>query len=163
LAEEYKAWIMRGNNPTKDMGFAAFCSFCETAVNTASFMATPTLQHGHGMNAVEDNPSAASLTDAVSNFGVAYAAMQESLHNNNASISAMQGQIQMLCNALGNQPPAGMLQYPQQTNQGCSAQAANLANKDNPAAGVVAPTTAAGKTDSTEATAIVAGITKAAV
>jgi hypothetical protein len=37
---------------------------------------------------------------------------------NNASINAMQGQIQMLCNALGNQPPAGMPQYPQQTNQG---------------------------------------------
>jgi hypothetical protein len=37
------------------------------------------------------------------------------------------------------------------------------ANKDNPAAAVVVPTTAAGKTDSTEATATVAGITKAVV
>ncbi len=37
------------------------------------------------------------------------------------------------------------------------------ANKDNPAAAVVASTTAASKTDSTEATAMVAGITKAAV
>jgi hypothetical protein len=43
------------------------------------------------------------------------------LRNNNASINAMQGQIQMLCNAIGNQPPAGMIKYTQQTNQGCQA------------------------------------------
>ena len=154
---------MRGDNPTSDMDFATFSSFLETAVNVASFMAIPALQHSYGMHAIEDNPSATSLTNAVSNFGMVYAATQESLRNNNPSINVMQGQIQILCNALGTQPLVGMLQYPQQTNQGCSAQAANLANKDNPAAGVVAPTTAAGKTDSTEATAIVAGITKAAV
>jgi hypothetical protein len=51
------------------------------------------LQHGYDKNAVEDNASAASLTNAVSNFGTTYAATQESLHNNNASINAMQGQI----------------------------------------------------------------------
>ncbi len=69
------------------------------------------------MNAVEDNASAASLTYAVSSFGAAYATKQDSLHSNNASINPMQGQIQMLCNAISNQPPAGMLQYPQQNNQ----------------------------------------------
>jgi hypothetical protein len=37
------------------------------------------------------------------------------------------------------------------------------ANRDNPVVVVVAPTTAVGKTDSTEATATVVGITKAAV
>ncbi len=37
------------------------------------------------------------------------------------------------------------------------------ANKDNPVVVVVAPTTATGKTNSTEATATVAGITKAVV
>ncbi len=89
FAEEYKAWITRGNNPTNNMDFAAFCSFWETAVNIASFTATPALQHGNGLNAVEDDPSATYLTDAVSNFGAAYAAMQESLCNNNASINAM--------------------------------------------------------------------------
>ncbi len=118
FAEEYKAWIMHGNNPTNDMDFAAFHSFWETTVKIASFTATPALQHGYGMNTVEDNPSATYLTVTVSNFGVAYTAMQESLPNNNTSINAMQGQIQMLCNAFGNQPPAGMPQYPQQTNQG---------------------------------------------
>jgi hypothetical protein len=118
FVEEYKAWITHGDNPTNDMDFAVFCSFWETAVNIASFTATTALQLGYGMNAVEDNPSASYLTDAVSNFVAAYATMQESLCNNKASINAMQGQIQMLCNALGNQPPAGMPQYPQQTNQG---------------------------------------------
>ncbi len=82
---------MRGNNPTNNMDFAAFRSFWETAVNIASFTVTPASQHGYGMNAVKDNPSAASLTNAVSNFGMAYAAMQESLCNNNAAINAMQG------------------------------------------------------------------------
>jgi hypothetical protein len=109
FAEEYKAWIMRGDNPTNDMDFAAFCTFWETAINIASFTANPALQHGYGINAIENDASAASLTDAISNFGTAYPAMQESLRNNNASINAMQGQIQMLCNAIGNQPPAGML------------------------------------------------------
>jgi hypothetical protein len=115
------------------MDFVAFRSFWETAVNIniASFMATPVLQHGYGMNAVGDNPSAASLTDTVSNFGAAYVVMQESLRNSNTSINAMQGQIQMLCNALGNQPPAGMLQYPQQTNQGHQARSGQHGQQQN--------------------------------
>jgi hypothetical protein len=117
FAEEYKAWITRGNNPTNNMDFAVFRTFLEITINIASFTATPASQHGYGMNAIENDASAASLTNAVSNFGVAYATTQESLRKNNASINAMQGQIQMLCNAIGNQPPTSMLQYPQQNNQ----------------------------------------------
>jgi hypothetical protein len=131
FAEEYKAWIMPGNNPINDMDFAAFGSFWETAVNIVSFTATPASQHGYGMNAIEDDPLAAYLTDAVSNFGAAYAATQESLRNKNASINAMQGQIQMLCIALGNQPPAGMPQYPQQTNQGHPARGGQRGRQQN--------------------------------
>jgi hypothetical protein len=72
------------------------------------------------MNPVEDDASAASLTINVPNFGAAYAATQDSLRNNNTSINAMQGRIQMLCKAISNQPPAGMLQYlQQQHNQDC--------------------------------------------
>jgi hypothetical protein len=97
-----QTWITRANNPTNVMDFVAFSSFWETAINIASFTATPAVQHGCGMNAVEDDASAASLTDAFSNFGMAYAPTQESLCNNNASINAIQGQIQMLCNAIGN-------------------------------------------------------------
>ncbi len=91
FAEEYKAWITNSNNPTNNIDFAAFCSFWETAVNIVSFIATPALQHGYGMNAIEKDPSDASLTNAVLNFGAAYTTMQESLHNNNTSINTMQG------------------------------------------------------------------------
>jgi hypothetical protein len=78
------------------MNFATFHSFWENAVNIASFMATSALQHSYGMNTAEDDPTATYLTNAVSNFGAAYATRQETLRNNNASINAMQGQIQML-------------------------------------------------------------------
>jgi hypothetical protein len=131
FAEEYKAWITRSNNTANDMDCAAFHPFWENAVNIASFTATIASQLGYGMNAVEDDQSVAYLTNAVSNFGVAYAATQESLRNNNASINAMQGQIQMLCNTLDNQPPAGMPQYPQQTNQGCQAQGRQRGQQQN--------------------------------
>jgi hypothetical protein len=101
-----------GDNPTNTMDFAAFHTFWETTVNIVSFAASPALQHSYDMHAVEDNASTASLTNVVSNFGAAYATMQESLHNNNPSINVLQGQIQMLCNIIGNQPLSGMLQYP---------------------------------------------------
>ncbi len=80
------------------MSFAAFRTFWETAVNIAAFTATPASQHGYGMAAAKDDASTTSLTDAINNFGVAYAATQESLQSSNATISAMQGQLQMLCN-----------------------------------------------------------------
>ena len=105
FAEEYKAWITRGDDATNSMDFAAFRTFWESAVNIAAFTATPASQHGYGMSATEDDASTTSLTDAVNNFGVAYAATQESLRSNNATISAVQGQLQMLCNTLGKQPP----------------------------------------------------------
>jgi hypothetical protein len=82
------------------------------------------------MNILENDPSAASLTNAVSNFGTAHATTQESPLNTSTSINAMQGQI-MLCNAICNQPPAGMLQYPQQTNQGRQARGSQRGQQQN--------------------------------
>ena len=104
FAKEYKAWITRGNNAKNLMNFAVFHAFWETAVNIAAFTATPASQHRYSMAATEDDASTTLLTDAVNNFGVAYAATQESLQSSNATISAMQGQLQMLCNMIGNQP-----------------------------------------------------------
>jgi hypothetical protein len=44
--------------------------------------------------------------DAVSNFGMDYAATQELLRLKTTNILAMQGQIQMICQAVGiDQPP----------------------------------------------------------
>ncbi len=118
FAEEYKAWITRGDNVNNLMSFATFGTFWETAVNIAAFTAsTPASQHGYGMAAAKDDASTTSLTDAVNNFGVAYAATQESLRSSNATISAMQGQPQMLCNMIGNQPPPGMVQFNQPPGQ----------------------------------------------
>ena len=95
------------------MDFAAFRTFWESAVNIAVFTATPASQHGYGMSATEDDTSTTLLTDAVNNFGVAYAATQESLRSNSATINAMQAQLQMLCNVIGNQPPLNMIQFHQ--------------------------------------------------
>ena len=113
FAEEYKAWITRGDDATNSMDFAAFRAFWESAVNIAAFTATPASQHGYGMSATEDDASTTSLADAVNNFGVAYAATQESLRSNSATINAMQAQLQMLCNVIGNQPPLNMIQFHQ--------------------------------------------------
>ena len=82
-----------------------FKSFWENAVQIAAFTSVPASQHGYGM-AVTDDDVSASLMDAVSNFGTAYAGTQETLQSNTANITAIQGQLQMLCQAIGNgQPP----------------------------------------------------------
>jgi hypothetical protein len=68
-----------------------------------------------------DNKASASLTDSVSNFGTAYAATQESLQSNTANIMAIQGQLQMLCQAIGNGPPPHcVINYQQCPRGGCS-------------------------------------------
>ncbi len=117
FAEDYKAWITRGDDATNLMNFAAFRAFWETAVNIAAFTATPASQHGYGMAASEDNASTSLLTNAINNFGVAYAATQESLRSSNTTISAMHGQLQMLCDMIGNHPPPGMIQFTQPPGQ----------------------------------------------
>jgi hypothetical protein len=109
FSEEYKTWILHGNNATKTNNFTAFRAFWADAVNIASFTTTPASSHGYGMAAAKDNSSA--LTDAVSNFGAAYPATQESQLTSNKAINAMQGQIQMLCQALGSLPLPNMMPY----------------------------------------------------
>jgi hypothetical protein len=60
------------------------------------------------------NKDAESLMDAVSNFGTAYTTTQESLRSTTANIAGMQGQIQMLCQAIGTGQPPPAIQYEQQ-------------------------------------------------
>jgi hypothetical protein len=79
FTEECKVWIPQGNNPTNSMDFVAFHTFWETAINIASFTATPASHHGYGMNTIEDNTSADSLTNTVSNFGAACVCVIETL------------------------------------------------------------------------------------
>jgi hypothetical protein len=79
----------------------------------------------------------------------------------------MQGKLQMLCNALATSPLQACFNTHSKPTRAVMHKVANVANnktktnKDSPAVAVVAPTTAAGKMDSTEAMATVAGITKA--
>ena len=96
FAKEYKMWILRGDYTNNAIDFAAFKSFWENAVQIAVFTAVLASQHGYGMAATDDDATA-SLTDAVSNFGTAYATTQESLRSNMANIMVIQGQLQMLC------------------------------------------------------------------
>ena len=118
FAEEYKTWILRGANPNNAIDFAAIKSFWENAVQIAACTSVPASQHGYGMAATDEDASA-SLMDAVSNFGTAYAAAQETLRRNMANIMAIQGQLQMLCQAIGNgQPPPGVINYQQRPRGG---------------------------------------------
>jgi hypothetical protein len=75
----------------KTNDFPTFRAFWADAVNIASFTATPASSHGYSMAAAKDDSS--TLTDAVSIFGAAYAATQESQRTSNEAINAMQGQI----------------------------------------------------------------------
>ncbi len=95
FGKEYKAWILRGDDPNNAIDFAAFKSFWENAVQIAAFTTVPASTHGYGMGLANDD-NTASLTDVVSNFGTAYAATQESLQSNTANITTIQGQLQML-------------------------------------------------------------------
>jgi hypothetical protein len=66
------------------------------------------------MAATNNNALAYLLTDAVSNFGTAYAATQETLRSNAANIAAIQGQLQMLCQVVGtSQLPQQQPRHPQ--------------------------------------------------
>ncbi len=112
FAKEYKAWILRGNNARKTNNFVAFKSFWENTVQIAAFTSVPASQHGYGMARTDED--AESFTDVVSNFVTAYAVTQESLRSTTANITAMQGQIQMLCQAIGAGQPPPAIQYQQQ-------------------------------------------------
>ena len=120
FAEEYKTWILRGNDTNNTIDFAAFKSFWENAVQIEAFATVPVSQHSYGLVATNDNATA-SLTNAVSNFGTAYTATQESLRSNKTNIMSIQGQLKMLCKAIGNnQPPPGVINYQQRPRGRCS-------------------------------------------
>ena len=124
FAEEYRTWIIQGYDPNNVIDFATFKPFWENAVQIAAFTSIPACQHGYGMAATNDN-ALVSLADAVSNFGMAYATTQETLRSNTANIMAIQGQLRMLCQAVGNgQPPPGAINYQQHPRgrRGCGQQ-----------------------------------------
>ena len=58
FGEEYKAWILQGDNPNNAIDFAAFKSFWENAVQIAAFTSVPASRHGYGMAVTDDDTSA---------------------------------------------------------------------------------------------------------
>jgi hypothetical protein len=76
LPKEYKMWILRCNNTSQTNHFVSFKTFLENAVQIVVFTAIPASQHEYGMAATNDNASAQSLTDELSNFGTAYTTTQ---------------------------------------------------------------------------------------
>jgi hypothetical protein len=112
--KEYKTWILCGNNASKTNDFVFFKTFWENAVQIAAFSAIPVSQHRYGMATTDNDALAHLLMDAVSNFCTVYAAIQESLQSNTANIVAIQGQLQMLCQAVGtSQLPQQQPRHPQ--------------------------------------------------
>jgi hypothetical protein len=83
--KECKTWVLYGNYASKTNNFVSFKTFWENAVQIVAFTAVPASQHGYGVAATNDSALMQSLTDAVSNFGTAYAATQELLRSNTAN------------------------------------------------------------------------------
>jgi hypothetical protein len=104
--KEYKMWILHGNDASKMNDFVFFKTFCENAVQTAALTAIPGSQHGYGTAVTDDDALAHLLMDAVSTFGTAYAATYESLRSNATNILAIQGQLQIHCQAVGTGQPS---------------------------------------------------------
>ncbi len=107
--EEYKAWIAReAIRPCIVETVDTFKVFWATKITLVNQTAMPTSMHGYGMAAVNDDNSVPSYGELIANFGAKYAATQESVKSQGATIASMQGQMQAMqqyCMALGQQPP----------------------------------------------------------
>ncbi len=113
FSKEYKTWILHGDNSRKTNNSVSFKTFWENTFQIAMFTTIPESQHRYGMAATADDALAHLLTDVVLNFGTAYAATQELLQSNATNILAIQGQLQMLCQAVSTgQPPQQQSQRP---------------------------------------------------
>jgi hypothetical protein len=113
-SKEYKNWIAREHiSPPIDKTINSFKEYWSGAIMLVNQMAAPALQHGYGMAAVDNDASVAFYTETMSNFGAAYAATQETIKSQAASLATMQGQlanIQQFCMAVGQQPPSTIYQ-----------------------------------------------------
>jgi hypothetical protein len=116
-SELYKNWIARERvSPPIDKTIDSFKEYWSGAIALVNQTAAPASQHGYGLAAVVDNALVASYTKTMSNFGAAYAATQETIKSQAASLATMQGQlvnIQQFCMAaVGQQPPSTIYQPP---------------------------------------------------
>jgi hypothetical protein len=105
-SKEYKNWIAREHvSPPIDETINSFKEYWSGAIALVNQTAAPASQHGYGMAAVDKDGSVASYTKTMSNFGAVYAATQETINSQAASLATMQGQlanIQQFCMARGS-------------------------------------------------------------
>jgi hypothetical protein len=107
--KEYKAWIAcKAIHPCIVDMVATFKMFWAAKITLVNQTAVPASMHGYGIAAVKDDNFVALYGESIANFRAAYAATQESLKSQGATITSMQGQMQAMqqyCMALGQQPP----------------------------------------------------------
>jgi hypothetical protein len=107
--EEYKAWIAcKSKCPRIIKTFDTFKMFWAAKNTLFNKTAVPASMHGYGMAAVNNNNSVVSYSKSIANFGVTYAATQESIRSHSSTIASMQGQLwsmQQFCMALQQQQP----------------------------------------------------------
>ena len=115
-SEEYKNWITREHeSPPIEKTINSFKEYWSGAITLVNQTAAPASQHGYGMAAVDKDASIALYTKTMSNFGAAYAATQDTIKSQAASLATMQGQlanIQQFCMVVSQQPPSMIYQPP---------------------------------------------------
>jgi hypothetical protein len=91
--KEYKAWIAHeAIHPCIVELVDRFEMFWAAKFSLVNQTAIPASMHGYGMATVNnDNYSVASYRELTANFGAAYAATQESVKSQGATIVSMQG------------------------------------------------------------------------
>jgi hypothetical protein len=107
-SKEYKNWIAcKSKSPPIIEAINSFKEYWFGAIALVNQMAAPVSQHGYGMAAVDNDVLIASYNETLTNFGAAYAAMQETIKSQATSLATKQGQlanIQQFCMAVGQQP-----------------------------------------------------------
>ena len=107
--EEYMQWIARAiATPRIAETLDTFKTFWADKIMLVNQTAIPASLHGYGMAAVNNDDTVALYGKSIANFGVAYAATQESVKTQGTTIASMQTQVQTMhqyCMGLQQQPP----------------------------------------------------------
>jgi hypothetical protein len=116
--KEYNAWIAcKAICPCIVETVNMFKTFWAAKITLMNQTAIPASMHGYGMAAMNNDNSVALYGELIANFGAAYAATQESVKSQGATIASMQGQMQAMQHyfmALGQQSPPGIYTLQQQ-------------------------------------------------
>jgi hypothetical protein len=110
-SKEYKAWIAcKSICPAIPKMFDTFKAFWAAKITLVNQTAIPASLHGYEMAAINDNNDALVVLygKSITNFGVVYAATQESIKTQGSTMATLQGQVnamQQYCMAIQQQPP----------------------------------------------------------